>query len=78
MIITEAEAATKTCVVNGANSFGADFSPDNLSETPVYACVGSRCMAWRREIAAALDDNAPFATMKPSGRGWCGLAGPPS
>lgn len=68
MILTEQEAATKACVVQGASS----YAPGYISETnPVWRCVGARCMAWR--WTTPIDVRAGGTI----GIGYCGLAGKP-
>ena len=74
MAYTEEEARLKWCPFVRVSN-GPDGSWNRLETNPTtpsaYTCMGSACMAWRRERSQP----APFEGGDGKARGYCGLAG---
>lgn len=80
--MTEDEAKTKWCPfvrfvpesvsVFAGTTRGIPLTRDEGVEHAGFSCIGSACMAWRRDPDRALDTKAGWAN-----DGYCGLAGKP-
>jgi hypothetical protein len=90
-MLTEEEALTKWCPFARFKFAGTSDNPSaNREGGPSMnpwlkegtRCLASGCMAWRHQMAEFTPAGSdPFSNMKPkkpTGRGWCGLAGPTS
>ena len=64
--MTEKEAKTKWCPINGDTDAGSSSD-----------CIGSRCMAWRWLHKAGTDENDQPNYYAGPWQGYCGLAGRP-
>ena len=91
--MTEDEAKTKWCfhfTASHTNPRAREWVEGDAEVQTgafVYACIGSACMAWRRNVAMfdrmtgepAVPGVAAIGDLEPryTSRGYCGLAGAP-
>ena len=73
---TEKDARTRWCHASNSRGIGSD---GGLLLLPVSLCIASECMAWRIEFKPIPSKHQPPKEWceKPTGRGYCGLAGKP-
>ena len=85
-MMTEDEAKGKWCpfarVASAPGGSLATFATVNrggAGSRDEVSCLGSACMAWRNEFGIKVDEETGliWADLKPTGRGYCGLAGKP-
>ena len=75
--MTEEEAKTKWCPHNREEPRFVRHVSEIHPHAP-NRCIGSACMAWRNELGVkSYPDGSIDVQLKPTGHGYCGLAGKP-